>query len=371
MNKAVIGMTFGDEGKGMFTDYLCSLDRNSMVVRFSGGHQCGHTVVKDRIRHIFSNFGSGTLRGIPTYWSEQCTVEPIGLMVELSFLLKKKVTPLIYINEKCPVTTPFEIASNRRNTSNLIHGSCGVGFGATIERESKNFSLTFLDLFYPKMLKEKLRLIQKFYKYSPDFKLDEFLNYCENITNSIHICPVSNRPKNKNYVYEGSQGMLLDQNYGFFPNVTRSNTGTKNLPDEEFEIFLVTRAYQTRHGNGFMTNEEIPFEILNDPLETNVTHDFQGKFRKSMLDVSLLEYAMRKDYIVKNSSNKRLVITCLDHIGEYKFTYNDQIITCDDKYSFLNKIASLLNIKTVYFSSNSDSNYVKILSNKVSVYHSF
>ena len=67
----VIGLGFGDEGKGITTSYLCKkLEGTKIVVRFNGGHQAGHTVVFNGKRHIFSSWGSGTLQGIPTYWSE-------------------------------------------------------------------------------------------------------------------------------------------------------------------------------------------------------------------------------------------------------------------------------------------------------------
>src|SRR5690606_12238557 len=108
VGKAVIGIGFGDEGKGITTDFLCSRSRNPIVVRFSGGHQAGHTVVLNGVRHVFSNFGSGTLRGAPTYWAKYCTVNPIGIINELDSLIKKGITPKLYIDEKCPITTPYD-----------------------------------------------------------------------------------------------------------------------------------------------------------------------------------------------------------------------------------------------------------------------
>ena len=127
MNKAVIGLGFGDEGKGFTTDYLCSQHPNSLVVRFNGGHQAGHTVVYNGLRHVFSNFGSGTLRGCPTYWSEHCTVDPIGVLNELIVLRDNGVTPKLYIDAECPITTPFDIHNNRKVEDSNSHGSCGVG----------------------------------------------------------------------------------------------------------------------------------------------------------------------------------------------------------------------------------------------------
>ena len=135
--KIVLGIGFGDEGKGMTVDRLCSHSPDdTLVVRFSGGHQVGHTVVRDEYRHVFSNFGSGTLRGVPTYWSQYCTVEPIGLLRELSILKQENINPILYIDAKCPITTPYDIEYNRKIESKNMHGSCGVGFGTTLNEKN-------------------------------------------------------------------------------------------------------------------------------------------------------------------------------------------------------------------------------------------
>ncbi len=84
-NRAVIGLGFGDEGKGVVTEYLCSQDpEHTVVVRFSGGQQAGHKVCKGDTEHIFSNFGSGTLSGCPTYWSEHCTFGADQLLTSIA-----------------------------------------------------------------------------------------------------------------------------------------------------------------------------------------------------------------------------------------------------------------------------------------------
>jgi len=93
---AVIGLGFGDCGKGMVTSYLCSQTENPVVVRFSGGHQAGHTVYhKNGEGHICSNFGAGVLQGVPTFWSDKCTVDPIGIVNEMDAL--EQILSLIHI----------------------------------------------------------------------------------------------------------------------------------------------------------------------------------------------------------------------------------------------------------------------------------
>ncbi len=360
-NKAVVGLGFGDEGKGLFTDYLCSQVANPLVIRFSGGQQAGHTVVYKGVRHVFSNFGAGTLRGAPSYFAKTCTIDPVGIVNELSVLLDKGVRPLLFVDSHCPVTTPFDI---RYNQNNNRHGSCGVGVGATFNREEQYYSLTFGDLFYPWVLQTKLAAIKDFYN-NEELDLTNFLDCCEIITHSAHIQKSNGIPKNNyNHIFEGSQGLLLDKNYGFFPHVTRSNTGTQNilplLGHDTLSIYLITRAYQTRHGAGAMANENLPHNISKNPLETNITNPYQGELRYALLDVSLLEYAINKDEYLRTMTNKSLVITCLDHIqNEYRFTYQNTLIYCKNETEFVSKIADILKIKTVYLSHSDEAEYIR------------
>lgn len=329
---AVIGLGFGDEGKGVLTDYLAgSVEGSVAVARFSGGHQAGHTVEYKNIRHVFSNFGSGSLRGIPTIWSRFCTVDPVGICRELKVLRSKGVDPSLYIDPNCPITTPYDKLANTSCRTTISHGSCGVGFGATIEREEKLYSLLAGDLLYPSIFWTKLKLIKDYYGFPTN---------PQNLTNQIQLAAekdfdsavqqLLNEPKIKvgyypaeTIIYEGSQGLMLDKNIGFFPHVTRSNTGTEYLRKLGVcpELYLVTRCYQTRHGNGPMTNENIPHNIIRDPKETNVSHQYQGDFRISLLDMDLIRYAISRDVGIKKF---KLAITCLEHLdGPFQFTYNN------------------------------------------------
>lgn len=369
-HKIVIGLGFGDEGKGLVTDYLCSQNPESLVVRFAGGHQVGHTVIKDGVRHVFSNFGSGTLRSVPTYWAKYCTVDPVGIMNELAVLKEKGINnPVLYIDSDCPITTPYDKLANVINESSNRHGSVGVGFGATINREEKFYSLKFRDLFYPAVLRQKLKAIKEFYSDTcePDqSSRNHFIFCCEQVVDEMHVLRTDGFPLQfglADYVFEGNQGLLLDQHFGFFPNVTRSNTGTKNAVEllnvdrglPYMKVYLVTRAYQTRHGNGFMTNENLGHSIKENLIETNVEHPYQGRFRRSILDVSLLEYAIDCDDYIKQSE-KNLVITCLDHVVDgYKYTYCGELRECDSENEFVRQIAGILGIENVFISNSDES----------------
>jgi adenylosuccinate synthase len=361
--KAVIGLGFGDEGKGLVTDYLCSQADKPLVIRFSGGQQAGHTVVNNGVRHVFSNFGAGTLQGAASYFSRFCTIDPIGIVNELDCLLDKGVRPLLFIDAACPVTTPYDVAFNQRHHQ---HGTCGVGVGDTINREACFYSLTFEDLFYPWVLKTRLQLIQQFYADCGHVELDAFLQCCDLICHCKYVEKSDGIPAwdYSDYIFEGSQGLLLDQHYGFFPYVTRANTGTKNvlslLGQHDLSFYLVTRAYQTRHGKGVMSNDQLPHNIQANPLETNVPNFYQGEFRRALLDVSLLEYAMRKDALIRASDNRHLVVTCLDHVpGEYRFSYHGELVYCRNETEFIERIATILRVTSVYLSHGDEARQIK------------
>ncbi len=359
-SKAVIGLGFGDEGKGLTTNFLCLQNPNALVVRYSGGQQAGHTVVLDGKRHVFSNFGSGTLNGNPTYWSQYCTVDPFGLYNEMQILMKLGVQPIIYIDGKCPITTPIDKKLNQLQDSKTGNGTCGVGVGATLAREEQFYSLLFEDLFYPSIVDIKLNLFRK-YSIVDDEQINVFLHCVRYIISNPNIQITYGIPKNKELIFEGSQGLLLDQHYGFFPHVTRSNTGSTNILEMGFipNFWCITRAYQTRHGNGPMTNQDIKHNFNLNPLETNVFNKFQGEFKVSLLDVSLLEYGIMKDAMISRHRDN-LVITCLDQVqDDFRLTYKGEVFTFHSEELFVTAINDILQFRSVYVSSSDQSHNLK------------
>lgn len=360
---AVIDVGFGDSGKGTVTAFLCqhikeNLKGKPIVYRYSGGHQAGHTVVHNGIRHVFSSFGSGTLLGVPTYWSEKCTFYPIAFMNELKVLIDKGIEPVIYVNSNCPVTTPYDVHHNKRQEKKNNHGSCGVGFGATLEREENYYSLVVKDLLFPSVLALKLEQIQKYYRYTDALKtLDDFVKICNVVVNAIKIVDDFSEIMRKypDVVYEGSQGLLLDKDIGFFPHVTRANVGTKaikEITDHLVNTYYVTRAYQTRHGNGPMTNESISHNIEKNPDETNV-ENYQGEFRRTLLDLDLVKYAIERDNC--DWFAKSIVITCLDHVeNDLRFTYKGEVFGFANEDEFIKSISDILNIKYIFISKSDE-----------------
>ena len=360
-NFAVIGAGFGDEGKGMVISSLCQQHPDALVVRFCGGQQAGHHVMlPNGLDHIFSNFGSGTLQGNPTYWSSYCTIDPIGIINELDILLGKSIHPTLFLNEMCPVTTPYEKHFNRKHEKLTNHGSCGVGVGQTIQRQEDHHSIRVMDLLYPSVLKIKIKLLKQYYldafvSDASDINIPQFLDYCLMLVKDGHIKIIQNRPNYNILIFEGSQGLLLDQNYGFFPHVTRANTGTINILThlegrvEPLNIYLVTRTYQTRHGSGPMTNQGLG-RLWDNPYENQIIGGWQGEFRRSSLDLDLLKYAIHSDRLIKQRKNVSLVITCMDYGEPFFLTEDNKLISYTKEWDFVDKMKNSLGIKGVFLS---------------------
>ncbi|MGY0408923.1 MAG: adenylosuccinate synthetase, partial [Polaribacter sp.] len=289
MKKAniVIGLGWGDEGKGITTDYLCSKATNPIVIRFSGGQQAGHTVMIGDKKHIFSNFGAGTLRGVPTYFSEYTTFYPKTILKEKLVLKEKGIkNPQLILHPLAKMTTPFDVFANRNCDNNLAHGTCGLGIGKTMKRNEGPYKLYAIDLLHKTNLLLKLEQIGKYYEnLGYDFDADiqeEMESFIEAVMDLSWDVQDYNFLKNYDeLIFEGSQGVLLDMDHGVFPNVTYSNTTSKNvhilldkLQVYQREIFYITRCYHTRHGAGFF-NKNKSIDLVNNEEETCVYNKYQ------------------------------------------------------------------------------------------------
>lgn len=334
--KIILGLGYGDEGKGLTTDFLCKDRIRPLVVRFSGGHQAGHTVVTEQgDRHVFSSFGAGSLRGIPTYWSSFCTLSPINYLNEWLALQELGHTPTLFVDALAPITTPYDVFFNRHTEKKNQHGSCGLGFGATIARQLTPYKLFAQDLQFPVVVEQKLAAIAQYYEgLGQDYfastafveQLELFKQAVQDITGTFTVVQekvffLDIKERYSDLIFEGSQGILLDMDFGFFPNVTRAATTSRNalslinrnrLPMPE--IFYITRAYQTRHGNGFLSNEQFPLHYTPNPQETNQYNPWQGHQRCSILDLDLINYALASDGNFSGKAKKHLVVTCLDQL---------------------------------------------------------
>lgn len=362
----IIDLGFGDSGKGLTTDYKCMENPiSTMVVRFSGGHQVGHTVQIGNKRHVFSNFGSGTLRDVPSYFSEHCTIYPPTMLAENDVLLSKLVIPEFYIHPLVKLTTPADVAYNRYLHSN--HGTCGLGIGATMNRNlTTGYKLYGVDLLNIPLLKEKLKKIYEYYLgliHTSDIVNGKAIKYFyeeyeiqsklfeESIEKlKFNIKPYSFLKSYENLIFEGSQGIMLDMDHGIFPNVTYSNTTSKNaieicdkLNVTDITVTYVTRCYQTRHGNGWMS-ETGDVTLINNEDETNVYNEWQKEFRVKEIDYDLLRYSLTIDDIYSSGLRKELMVTCLDQRPGFIFEYN--------------KLST--NFRNIFYSNSPKSEDVKI-----------
>lgn len=319
----VIGLGFGDEGKGLVTDYLCRTETRGennapTVVRFSGGHQAGHTVCVGDLRHVFSNFGSGTLRGARTYFKSSCVIDPIGIMNEYRILREKGAKPVLHIDPGCAICTPYDKYANEQNEEMKEHGTCGLGVYTTIRREKAGYHLLVGDMEFESVFKMKLAMIRTWYE-QQSIAVDmsvfneaiEFIMDCHD----IHITSAFEL-SSCHMIYEGSQGIMLDERYGFFPHVTATPLLLKDEVNEVENLYMVTRAYCTRHGNGPMPHNDNQGIIVPD-TETNQENKYQGKLRTCILDMDMLRYAKSKVQRKEPWRNSILVITCLDHLHPF------------------------------------------------------
>jgi adenylosuccinate synthase len=329
--KIVIGANWGDEGKGLMTDYFASLSNNSLVVCHNGGCQKGHTVTTpDDIRHIFHHFGAGAFVGADTYLASTYILNPMVYRKEYEELKNKGGNIKCYINKDSIFTTPYDVLINQlieQIRDKNKHGSCGLGIFETINRNNHN-KITigeFVNLNYYEKI-EKLKEIIKFYKeiripelnifYIPDNFMELFeneniiLNYLDDLEFLIKTTKFTNDSileKYENIIFEGAQGLALDQNNKkYWPHLTPSNTGSKNpinilsnfdLSNINIEVCYITRSYYTRHGAG-----EFEFECKKENINpeiidlTNVSNPYQESIRYGHIDLDDLYERIYNDY---------------------------------------------------------------------------
>jgi adenylosuccinate synthase len=346
MNVSIVtGVGYGDEGKGVTTKWLCEQllsgndDVHVMVVRFGGGNQVGHTTMVDDFIHTHHHTGAGTLVNVPTFYSRFCTVDPINTVSEIEFLTQKGFTPRNMYDPRCMIVTPLDVIYNRMRHAKTQHGSVGVGFGATIARNESHYRLYVADIATREIFIQKCKGIQQYYNsLGVDFDLDCEAFYIDCI-NFLDIVEVSNLnleitryigSKSSHIVFEGHQGVLLDQEYGVFPHVTRSKTTCKNaftILEEEnlngicehINQFMVTRAYHTRHGNGYFEEEDIL--LTNTEFETNKFSEHQGAFKTAPLNKALLTRGVLCNLMDESdlgNIKRHLVVTCCDQVESYE-----------------------------------------------------
>lgn len=332
----VVDLGFGDAGKGATVDWLCSPAAAlevAAVVRFNGGAQAAHNVVAGGRHHTFQQFGSGTFSGVPTLLSRHMLVEPLALAAEARALTKLGVADplsLLYVDERALLTTPIHGAANRcredaRGASR--HGSCGIGIGETAAYALTHNAPRVADCRRPDVLRRKFIALEEYYgplltggthRYDP---IDDLVEVYREFAAAVAILPgdqLAAFAAAGRLVFEGAQGVLLDEWRGLHPYTTWSTVEPRNARamlariDAPGYVLGVTRAYQTRHGAGPFPSEDAALEI---PEPHNGTGRYQGAFRLGHLDPILLRYAVRACDGVDG-----LAVNHLDAVGDIRTT---------------------------------------------------
>lgn len=343
----VIDLGFGDSGKGISVDFLCSRTPDparTLVLRFAGGHQVGHTVCVGGERHTFSNFGAGTFRGVATYYSSENTVFLPGFLAERKRL--EAHDPKVFLDPWAQMTTPYDIAWNHVEERVKGHGSCGVGYGTTIRRLAAGVQFSVKDLSHPWIAAQKLAGVKHYYQdllagfpaleaswtaEVQDLNDGLFLELCQDARAYFQIQTLQEiSSRFDHFVFEGNQGIPLDRIEGIYPHLSWSRTCSEaglslleilgKSRSLSIGIYYVSRCYQTRHGAGPMSSD-LPVTLINNQDEANTHNAWQGPFRTAELDPELLSWSLLTDSrswseLCRLSTGepfrKNLVITCLD-----------------------------------------------------------
>lgn len=352
----LFGLGFGDEAKGATVDYLSATIPDALaVVRWSGGVNAAHNVRHGHRHHTFRQFGSGTFLGIPTYLDEQVVVNLPMIMAEAVNLEELGVSnplSLMTLNGGSLVTTRIHMVLNRARE--ILrgfdrHGSTGVGIGETIvhghaERFDLEIGATVGNfeivgppahgdgLLTAAMLKplgdedllpklERILELQALYARpiidkarSAAPELAKELDYGSTATMAQEILEIAQSVTvlssedfrrrlielmdQGTVIFEGSQGLLLDEQWGFHPHTTWARTEPSGivqwLTEENHQPYVLglTRSYMTRHGAGpFPSEGAFPLDEEGLPADDNSWGRWQGELRVAPLDLPLLSFA--------------------------------------------------------------------------------
>jgi len=279
-NVTVVGVQWGDEGKGKIVDWLSN--KADIVVRFQGGNNAGHTIVVNKKKIALSLIPSGIIRKNKiSVIGNGVVVHPPALLDEISNL--KKIGILInsknlIISEKATIIFSFhkkiDMIREKLKGPNKI-GTTGRGIGPAYEDKIGRRAIRLGDLKNQETLQNKIKNILDFHNTilnglgAKPIKIQETLSEISVYKNKIlkfvqRISPVMDFAKknNKKILFEGAQGILLDVDHGTYPFVTSSNTvpGSASTGSgvsiKQLGFLLgIVKAYTTRVGSGPFPSE--------------------------------------------------------------------------------------------------------------------
>jgi adenylosuccinate synthase len=271
----ILGSQWGDEGKGKIVDLL--MEDASIVARFQGGHNAGHTLVINGQKTVLRLIPSGILHAhVQCLIGNGVVLSPTALLQEMGELEQRgiHVTERLRISDACTLILPYHVAidqAREKAKGNAKIGTTGRGIGPAYEDKVARRALRFGDLFdadqFAAKLKEVLEyhnfILQHYYQQAP-------LDYQEMLESYLALTPklapmradvsamlATYHKQGKHILFEGAQGTLLDVDHGTYPYVTSSNTvaggasiGTGFGPRFLDYILGITKAYTTRVGSG-------------------------------------------------------------------------------------------------------------------------
>ncbi len=282
-NVVVVGSQWGDEGKGKIVDWLSS--QADIVVRFQGGHNAGHTLVIDEKVFKLRLLPSGIVRqGKISILGNGVVIDPWALLDEIKEIKKQgiDVNPENFmISESSSLILPFhqemdEIREDAAGVSKI--GTTRRGIGPCYEDKVGRRAIRVMDLRSESNLNDRLEnvlqhhnAIRKGLKKKIFKKIDlkkrllkiapEILKFAQPVWLKLDLY----KKERKKILYEGAQGILLDNDHGTYPYVTSSNTvpamaatGSGSSPETIGYILGITKAYTTRVGSG-----PFPTELKN------------------------------------------------------------------------------------------------------------
>ena len=364
-NVTVVGTQWGDEGKGKIVDWLS--ERADIVVRFQGGHNAGHTIVLNKKVYKLSLLPSGIIRKKTSIIGNGVVIDPYALIDEIKKIENQglKITPrLLKISNKANLILPYhqELDLLRENAKgNNKIGTTGRGIGPAYEDKVGRRAIRVCDLFNKESREKQLKtalthhnIILKGLNKKPISKakinkmLDKFSLFLKPFVFNTMELIISADKKNKNILFEGAQGSMLDIDHGTYPFVTSSNTvssqsasGSGIGPSLINNVLGITKAYTTRVGNG-----PFPSELNNKTgqLLGQIGHEFgvvTGRKRRcGWFDAVIVNYT------VKLSGINGIALTKLDVLDTFKeikicvgYKINNKIInTVPESYTDMEKI---------------------------------
>ena len=272
---AVIGMQWGDEGKGKIVDQLT--DRASVVVRFQGGHNAGHTLVIDGERTVLHLVPSGVMRdGVRCLVGHGVVLSPTALVDEMRMLAERGVPAdeRVRVSDACPLILPYHAALDRAREAArgaVVIGTTGRGIGPAYEDKAARRAIRVGDLLEPARLDAKLRALDEYHNFvltrwlgaepvdiaqvrdALDAAIERIRPLVTDVPGVLHAAVDAG----EGVLLEGAQGACLDIDQGTFPFVTSSNTtaggaaaGSGLGPRDIGYVLGVTKAYTTRVGAG-------------------------------------------------------------------------------------------------------------------------